>query len=657
MFPYSSQRRALLKMSVRRTFADAWRSPQHTLKRLQSLQGEDTFEEEFLDCLLRLLSVPKAETQCLRLIKIVSTFLTTSTQWVTPVLSTLLPYLGAKDRTVRYRAVQITVHVLKSIPTIDDDMYIPVRHELIKRLHDKLPAVRNEVASVMPHFLDNEDPEEANEEETNLLEKVLDVLRNDSNAQVRRTLLAALPLTAETLPYLFERARDKDESVRRAVFEKVMPSLSDFRHLSVAMREKTLRWGFRDTDEKTRNATARLVCEHWIEDCVRSQEGGSDETLPANTLAPPSVPALKELLERIDVINTGTEGGIAQEAMYQFWKGRPDYFSAIEFDESFWTDLTPESAFMIRTFSDYCKSDAVHESTHEEKMPEVSQVGYYLQQHLNTLLQNVKPPESEVISADHEERLAEDDFIVEQLLHMTQNLDYSDEIGKRRMFALLRESIAIPDLPEDNARIMVDALRLLTDSRQFCDVVLEAIAEIQDLESPDIAQDALAEDKGGVYDLKRLQLATAMLQNIKAGDISDATLAATVETLVVPAVRAHGPVRVLGLKCLALCCLLDVELAKQNLELFRYCARKADGELRLLAIKSLSDLGIAHQMVCEFDADMETEEPGVKQLISQCVAKGVAFGAAAPVPVVDSLGNEILEQNGVEACREVSVAA
>ena len=644
-------------MSVRRTFADAWRSPQHTVKRLQNLQSEDTFEEEFLDCLLRLLSVPKAETQCLRLVRIVATFLTTSTQWVTPVLSSLMPYLSAKDKTIRFRAVQITVHILKTIPTIDDDMYIPIRHELIKRLHDKLPAVRNEVASVMPHFLDNEDPEEPDEEETNLLEKVLDVLRNDSNAQVRRTLLAALPLTAETLPYLFERARDKDDSVRRAVFEKVMPSLSDFRHLSVAMREKTLRWGLRDTDEKTRQATARLICEHWIEDCVRSQEGNAEETLPANTLAPPNFTALKELLERIDVINTGTEGGVAQEAMYQFWKGRPDYISAIEFDEAFWTDLTPESTFTIRTFSDFCKLDAAHESIHEEKVPEVSQVGYYLQQHLNELLQSIKPADTEMVSADHEEKLAEEDFIVEQMLHMIQNLDYSDEVGKRRMFALLRESIAIPDLPEDNARIMIDALRLLADSRQFCDVVLEAIAEIHDLETAQEAQDAPAEDKGGMYDLKCLQLATAMLQNIKAGDISDATLAATVENLVVPAVRAQGPVRIFGLKCLALCCLLDVELAKQNLELFRYCARKADGELKLLAIKALSDLGVAHQMVCEFDADMETEEPGVKQLISQCAAKGVAFGAAPPVSVVDSLGKEVVEQNRLETSREVSVTA
>lgn len=629
-------------MSVRRAFADAWRSPQHTLKRLQSLQSEDDFEGEFIDCILRLLSVPKAETTCLRLIKVIANFLTTSTQFVTPLLSTLLPYLSAKDKTVRFRAVQITVHVLKSIPTIDDDMYVPIRHEMIKRLHDKLPAVRNEAASVMPHFLDNEDPEDMDEEETTLLEKVLEVLRNDSNAQVRRTLLAVLPLTPETLPYLFERARDKDDTVRRAVFEKVMPSLSDFRHLSVAMREKTLRWGLRDTDEKTRQAAARLICEHWIEDCVRSQEQNADETLSANTLAAPNFTALKELLERIDVINTGTEGGIAHEAMKQFWNGRPDYLAAVEFDEQFWKDMTPESAFMVRTFSDFCKQVPVHEATHEEKMPEVSQIGYYLQQHLNCLLQTIKPADSEVLDEEHEERVAEEDFIVEQLLHIAQNLDYTDEVGKRRMFALLRESIALPDLPEDNARIMIDTLRLLTDVRQFSEVVLEAIAEIHDVEDSETGEH-------GAYDLKCLQLATAMLQNVQAGDINDATLAATVENLVVPAVRAHGPVRVLGLKCLALCCLLDLDLAKQNLDLFRFCARKAEGELKLLAIKALSDLGIAHQMPCDFDNHMDNDELDVKQLIGRCVAKGVAFGVAPPPPTTTIEGMEGNEINNDQA--------
>ena len=644
-------------MSVQRTFADAWRSPQHTLKRLQILQSHVDFEDDFLDCILRLLSVPKAETQCFRLVKIIATFLTTSTEWVTPVLSTLLPYLSAKDKTVRFRAVQITVHILKSIPTIDDDMYIPIRHELIKRLHDKLPAIRNEVASVMPHFLDNEHAEDAPEDEMSLVEKVLDVLRNDSNAQVRRTLLASLPLTAETLPYLFERARDKDDTVRRAVFEKVMPSLSDFRHLSVAMREKTLRWGLRDTDEKTRQATARLLCEHWVEDCVRSQESNSEETLPANTLAPPNFPALQELLERIDVINTGTEGGIAQEAMRQFWKGRPDYLSAVEFDEAFWTELTPESAFMIRTFSDFCKSDSTLEALHEEKMPEISQIGYYLQQHLNALLQNIKPPEGdedELTTApppdDHEETLAEADFIVEQLLHISQNLDYSDEVGKRRMFALLRESIALPDLPEENTRIMVDTLRHLTDPRQFCDVVLEAIAEIHDLEDsppeadPDTVTDpsqnkAPDNPKSTTHDLKSLSLATYMLTNTPPGDgvaLSAATLAATVSNLVVPAVRCHiAPIRTLGLKCLALCCLLDRELAEQNLELFRYCARKARGELRRVAVWGLSDLGIVWGLPCEFGEEMMEDLEGeegreIRELVGRCVAKGVAFGGREP---------------------------
>ena len=604
-------------MSVRRSFADAWRSPQHVLTRLQSLQHEEDFEAEFIECILRLLPVPKTETICARLIKIISSFFTTSTQFATPVLSTLLPYLSAKDRTVRFRAVQITVHILKNIPTIDDDMYVPIRHELIKRLHDKLPAVRNEAASVMAHFLGNEEPEEAGEEEVNLLEKVLDVLRNDGNAQVRRTLLSNLPLTPDTLPYLFERARDKDDTVRRAVFDKVMPSLSDFRHLSVAMREKTLRWGLRDTDEKTRQATARLICEHWIEDCVRSQEANV-ETLPTNTLAIPSMSALQELLERIDVINTGTEGGVAQEAMRQFWKGRPDYLAEIEFDEIFWTHLTPETAFMVRTFSDFCKHDDMHEAMHEERMPEVSQIGFYLQQHLNSLLQNIRPAAP---NDEHEERLAEEDFMVEQLLHITQNLDYTDHVGKQRMFSLMRESIAIPDLPEENARIMVDALRLLTDERQFSEVILEAIAEIHDME----------DENGDVYDLKCLQLATAMLQNVKEGDINDSTLAATVENLVVPAVRAHGPVRILGLKCLALCCLLDVELAKQNLDLFKYCANKGTEELQSMAIKALSDVGIAHQMPSDFD--MDTTDPGTKQLITQCVAKHVAFGGVIPEAV------------------------
>ena len=63
---------------------------------------------------------------------------------------------------------------------------------------------------------DDEDSDYDSEvEKQSLLEKLLDILQNDTNAEVRRILLQNLPLTPTTLPYILERARDRDALTRR----------------------------------------------------------------------------------------------------------------------------------------------------------------------------------------------------------------------------------------------------------------------------------------------------------------------------------------------------------------------------------------------------------------------------------------------------------
>ena len=128
-----------------------------------------------------------------------------------------------------------------------------------------------------------------------------------------------------------------------------------------------------------RKATGKIFRERWIEDCAGLR--GEEEQKGAKSLAPPSMPGLLELLERIDVVNSGTDSGIAIEAMKDFWAGRPDYMDSVEFDDDFWANLTSESAFMARTFNDYCQENPEYEQMCEEKMPEVTRLGFYLQKY------------------------------------------------------------------------------------------------------------------------------------------------------------------------------------------------------------------------------------------------------------------------------------
>ncbi|EXJ83120.1 hypothetical protein A1O1_06739 [Capronia coronata CBS 617.96] len=650
-----------MSMSVAEIFSDAQRSTiSHKIlaKRLRLLKDTPDFEAHIKQCIFRLLDISKSEIAGNRVIKFLTVYFENadgSKQPTSSILLGLLPYLCAKDKTVRYRATQIISQIFGVLETIDDDLYKVIRHELTKRLRDKVPAIRLEAVLALGRFVEdemnNEEEEQASEEDIapGLLDKLLDVLQNDTNADVRRALLK-LRATPKTLPYLLERARDRDAPTRRTVYSKVLPLLGDFRHLSLSMREKLLRWGLRDRDDKVRNAAARLFREHWIEDCAGSgiekaeqdQETDASPRTEKTGFYKPSIPALVELLERIDTLNTGHEDGVAREAMREFWAGRRDYRETITLDDEFWDTLTVESAFMARTFNDYCLQDPTCHEMLEDKMPEVTRLGFHLQRHINDLLVKVQSANE----SDSDEKVAEQaeqEFIVEQLLHIAQTLDYTDEVGRRKMFSLLRHALSMADLPEECTRLTVEALRLVCNpdaagEREFTSVVLEAIAEVHDnIASSDIEEaeeneedsfvSARSEVSGDssdstpknaasrankrhkhlseeeqeaqavkeiVINMKCLHIAQCMLQNVTGNLQSNVHLRSMFDNLVIPAVRSHEIlIRERGVQCLGLCCLLEPKLADENMRLFTHLLKKGHDTLQVMALQILCDILLA----------------------------------------------------------------
>lgn len=500
---------------------------------------------------------------------------------------------------MRYRSTQLIAHIVNSLDSIDDEYFHLVKMGLLKRVRDKEPSIRVQAVLGLGRLAGNEDdadPESAdsdNDASRGLLEKLVEILQNDPSAEVRRSLLLNLPITPGTLPYLLERARDLDPATRRALYSRLLPALGDFRHLSLSMREKLLRWGLRDRDENVRKATAKLFRERWIEDCAGT-EAASEDTEQAEPRAP-NIDGLLELLERIDVVNSAVEKGVAFEAMREFWSGRPDYRDELRFDTQFWDNLTPESIFMVRSFSDFCsqEGEGKYEILLGEKMPEVTMLASYLHRYAHELVDILRANDTR---EDGEEDTVEREFVVEQLMHIAKTLDYSDEVGRRKMFALLRETLAIAELPDEITKLVVDVLRdLCAGEREFCSVVLEAIAEVHDTISGD---DLVAEnedesfhsakseindttptknkpgDKGTdsgdgeddeakaireiMVNMKCLHIAQCMLQNVEGDLQQNLHLVSMLNNLVVPAVRSHeAPIRERGLNCLGLCCLLD----------------------------------------------------------------------------------------------------
>ncbi|KAF5590252.1 condensin complex subunit 3 [Fusarium pseudocircinatum] len=677
---------------------------------------EDAFNHEFIRCVSKIMPIKKSESVGEKSIKFTGLFLqhasakdnellgeidqdasvmpeTPSTRLTSQLLEAILPLLTAKDKVVRFRSTQLVSHIINSLDAIDDDLFQKLRHGLLKRIRDKEAMVRSQAVLGLGRLAGNQtegctNSDDSDDDETGLLEKLLEVLQNDPNADVRRSLLVNLPILPETLSVLLERARDQDAATRRAVYSRLLPALGDFRHLSVKMREKLLRWGIRDRDENVRKAASRLFRERWIEDCAGAppQEDG----VPSEP-APPNFDGLLELLERIDVINTGVENGVALEAMKGFWEGRPDYRETVEFNDHFWETLSAESVFMARSFNDFCRleGDGKYLNLLEEKLPEVTKLAFFLERYLHVLTAAVKRI-AEADDEDEEEDTVEQEFIVEQLLQIALTLDYSDEVGRRKMFTLLRQAISIPDLPDEVTKLAVETLQSICSpdaagEREFISIVLESVADVHDtiVDDPpaDDAEDSFhsarsevsgqstptkGSKRGGspelteeearekavreiVVNMKCLHIVQCMLTHVASNLQDNTDLVAMLNNLVVPAVRSHeAPVRERGLVCLGLCALQDRSLAEENLSLFMHFFTKGHTALQITALHILTDILNVH------GAQLLSSTPGLLKIYVKAVkggGKSPEVQAAATVAASKLLLGRVVSEE--EACQDL----
>ena len=384
------------------------------------------------------------------------------------------------------------------------------------------------------------------------------------------------------------------------MFNRLLPSLGDFRHLSIGMREKLLRWGLNDRDESVRKAAKHMFNFRWVDDA------GGD---------------LLEVLERLDVTSERIEGGPKYMALRGFWENRKDVLADLTFEDTFWDNLTAEGSFLARSFNDYCRTASPQEAKGldvDERMPEVTKLASYMQKYINKLVMALKNRDDEATDLE---------FIVQQLLLIAMTMDYGDEIGRRKMFALLRECLGIIELSEPVTKLIVKGVRKLSSGESdFCLLILETIASIHDTiaededdddgaqsfhsahsDPEDAIEDSITvrpgtpapaapsqkpkkrklerseedngddvemmdlDEEGGddeaelaktvkelTVNLKCLHIAQCMLENVIGGLKSNTHLVTMLNGLVVPAVRSHeAPVREGGLRCLGLSCLLD----------------------------------------------------------------------------------------------------
>ncbi|KAH9029983.1 nuclear condensing complex subunit [Lactarius pseudohatsudake] len=605
------------------------------------LVGERAFEDCFVDMVNRVLVVKKGTGVADRAVKFVAGYIkflnakateerlkqeegednddeSTATRFTYRLLKHFLKGFEAKDKNVRYRVVCFVAEVISHLGELDEDIYNTLRTALLERVRDKESFIRVQAVAALAKICGSEDLGELAEDEQTATEVLEDLLAHDPSADVRRAALLNIPITVDTLPTVLARTRDIDTTVRRLVYGNILlahaeppdgalPGAAHPRALTIAQRELIVRNGLGDREPAVRAAAGKLVGA-WVDAVGVGTKKGA---------------VLEDVLAFLGTFDL-RESAVVEDALLGVFVTRVDVFDALEFDEDFWRGLTPEKAFLVRVFVDHCVS--TKETTRLEKvLPVVTAHAFRIQEAYNTLLDVLDGTEG----TGDDEAIDEHEFILAELLRLALNLDYADEIGRRRLEQFVRHMISQEALPSGLVTRCLDVLRTLSSSeRDLIRIVVEVVHELRDANDDDEVINELINDdddttidgpttaapraprgskshaemtavereRADAMDVRCLDLCIGMLERVNGTFEENSTLEGILGELIVPAVKRKELVlREKGLVCLGLCCLITRRMALNSFQLFLSQVQTAPEVLKLRVLQVVFDVLMVHE--------------------------------------------------------------
>ncbi|KAH9837531.1 nuclear condensing complex subunit [Rhodofomes roseus] len=626
------------------------------------LVGERAFEDSVLDMLTRVLPVKKGASVADRVIKFVAGYIkfinekaaeetkdngdddeTTASRFGSRIMRFLLSGCVAKDKNVRFRVLQCVAEMIAHLGEIDEDLYSVLRSSLMERARDKEPTIRVQAVAALSKLAGAEDIAELDDGEQSIMDLLIDCMRYDLSPDVRRMALLNLPLTPATLAPILARTRDTDPVVRKLVYSHILEprtltdagevGLTHPRALTIAQREAIVRNGLGDREDNVRAAAGRLMAT-WVDVArgaglrVKKEEEGGEGVRGY----------VVDFLTLFDLV----EGKIAEDALVSVFTVRADIFDNIGFEDEYWEALTPERTFLARVFVDHCvaqKDDARLETV----LPVVTALAFRIQATYNELLARIQQDEEDRLlrsgmsgededeeRARREEERMDGEFVIGEMLRLAVNLDYADEIGRRKMFQLVRDMISHDVLPENLVARCLDVLRVLSpNERDLIRVVVEVVHELRDPSEPEEdnpqvndGESELAKTPATVrvrpqgfglpkpesemtpderaradaIDLRCLALCIGMLERVNGTFEENSTLEGILGELIIPAVkRKELLLRQRGLVSLGLCCLIARRMALNSFQLFLGQVQAAPEVLKTSVLHIVFDILMVHE--------------------------------------------------------------
>ncbi|OLY80762.1 Condensin complex subunit 3 [Smittium mucronatum] len=521
----------------------------------------------------------------------------------------------AKEKMVRLRCCQLVSMLVVLLKDIDEDLYEELVNLLEKRLLDKEAGVRANAAIALCRLLNGDQMGNVKS-----LKKLSSMMKSEPNSEVRRAIMLGIDINPSTLPNLLERARDKDAINRKVLYGKVLSKV-DYRILSIEKREELLISGIRDRDVGVQQACVQLIATCWLKDADYN---------------------LVSLFEGLDVVDSE----IADETIKALLNSYPEIAEKIEFSSKVWEDLQPESSFLLRHTLEYYreKNDV---SGLEERLPETLEIVKLIRKQLESRSSSDDRDGANRLEDEHDIEIAdaEIDYIILQLLIISKNLDFLDELGRREMLTLMRKLLVIPDISEQHIGHIMDILRKLSlDETDFTQITVEVISGVQQNGEEALLIVSREELKAVklLTQLKSLHIIKALLQRCYLSLSEHSPVYALTHEFVSPALSQNEPALLkCAVDCLALCSLLDKKMAVGNAGLLVAVCQQGVEEYKINGLQALFDISFIFgideisenlkkdELATVFMSALESENGEIQALAAQGLAK-LLYGGRIP---------------------------
>ncbi|KAM9819142.1 condensin complex subunit 3 [Syngnathus typhle] len=645
--------------------------------RYNKLEDKTLFHEEFISYLKHAMIVYKREPTVENVIEFVVRFITSfqpppktdeeqkeeDEEDDHPFFSFLFNFLleshKANSHAVRFRVCQLINKLLGSMAEsaqIDDDLFDRIHQAMLVRVTDKFPNVRIQAALAMTRLQQPTDPD------CPTLNAYMQILENDSNAEVRRAVLSCIAVCPRTLSRVLKRTRDVKENVRKQAYQ-VLADKVYVRALSIAQRVSLLEQGLHDTSEVVKEVVCTSLLPAWL------------RGLDGNVVA---------LLHKLDVENCDETALEMLTAIFKGMDADDLLQNRIQLNNRKLIPvecLTCENVLYWRALCKFIKDKGDDgDEMLEQVLPDAATYAEYLYEYLK-----VVPALSEEQRADltQLELVMTKDFISQQLIHLIGCLDTNEEGGRKRVLAVLQDMLALPRTPSSLIPLLTEKLlTLVLDDQRRIQTVAEIISDVrapiseasqpvdenvsrrqqvqlaevkvrimeakQALEESIAAQDfgRAAELKESITELENqrnkvleeiaaitqptcteirtekndpetllrcLTMCAELLKQMKTKNRISPTISALMSSLILPSIAsAHPSVRSMAVLCLGTCALHSKELANTHMVLLLQIAQLDEVKIRISALRAVIDLLLlfGFQLLSESGSGQKTQLPG-----------------------------------------------